>query len=147
MKGACRSVGDCSKFKEANQWQQWDRRLQFTASAQGVEIFFNPSHVPSTDEEKELFVEQQKFGCQVLKQTMLTSEGMVIVFEHSQTKNDGQSVHPNSQDRHAHSQAVTLAQDILEQEIIDFRLKATWKKGCAPFLIAWKNKVMDLETL
>jgi hypothetical protein len=60
-------VADFTKFKEAKQWQPWDRHLQSAASAQGVENVCNPSCVPSTDEEKELFVEQQKFGCQVLK--------------------------------------------------------------------------------
>jgi hypothetical protein len=111
-----------------------------------MKIFFNPSCVPSTDEERALFVDQQKFGCQVLQQTTLTFEGMVIVRKHSQTKN-AQSVHAKLQDWCAHSQAATLARDILEQAIADFRLNGTWKKGCAPFLIAWKNKVMDLETL
>jgi hypothetical protein len=58
-----------------------------------------------------------------------------------------QSVHTKSQDRHTHSQAATLARDILEQENVEFRLDAAWKKGCAPFLIAWKNKIMDLKPL
>jgi hypothetical protein len=105
MKGMRRSVVDHRKFQEAKeQWQRWDRHLlQSTASAQGVENIFYPSYVPSTDEEKKLFVEQQRFGCQVLEQTMLTSEGMVIVCNHSQTKN-AQSVCTKLQDRHAHSQ-------------------------------------------
>jgi hypothetical protein len=42
------------------------------ASAQGIANVFNPSCVPSTDEEKELLVEQQKFGRKVLEQTMET---------------------------------------------------------------------------
>jgi hypothetical protein len=71
-----------------------------------------------------------------------TSEGMAIICKRSQTKN-AQSAHAKLQDRCPHSQAATSAQDILEQEITDFRLNATWKKGCALFLIAWKNKVMD----
>jgi hypothetical protein len=71
---------------------------------------------------------------------------MVIVREHSKTK-DAQQVFAKLQDRYAHSQAATLARDVLEQEILEFRIDATWKKGCVPFLIAWKNKVMDLEAL
>jgi hypothetical protein len=72
MKGMRRSVVDHRKFQEAKeQWQRWDRHLlQSTASAQGVENIFYPSYVPSTDEEKKLFVEQQRFGCQVFEQTM-----------------------------------------------------------------------------
>jgi homoaconitase/3-isopropylmalate dehydratase large subunit len=61
--------------------------LQSMASVKGVESVFNPSCLPSIDEEQELFVEQQKFGHQVLEQTALTSEGMVIVCNQSQTKN------------------------------------------------------------
>jgi hypothetical protein len=62
IKGVRRSVADHSKFTEAKQWQQWDGHLQSAASAQGVDDVFNPSCVPSTDEEQALFVEQQKFG-------------------------------------------------------------------------------------
>jgi hypothetical protein len=120
---------------------------QSSASAQGVYDVFNPSNVPLTDEEKALFVEQQKFRHQVLKHTMLTSEGMVITCEHSQSKNAQSVCTKKSQDLCAHSQAATLAQDILEQKIVEFRLGAAWKKGCAPFFMAWKKKVMDLETL
>jgi hypothetical protein len=47
--------------------------MQHAALAQGVESVFNPSCVPSSDEEKELFIEQQKSGCQIIKQTALTS--------------------------------------------------------------------------
>jgi hypothetical protein len=108
MKEARRSVADHSKFKEAKRWQQWVRHLQSTASAQGVDDVFNPSCVSLTDEEKALFVEQQKFGCQVLEQTTQTPEGMGIVCEHSQTKN-AQSVWAKLQDRCAHSQGATLA--------------------------------------
>jgi hypothetical protein len=68
---------------------------------------------------------------QVVKQTTQTPEGMAIVCEHSQAKN-AQSVWAKLQDRHAHSQAATLARDILEQEIADFRLEATWKMCSIP---------------
>lgn len=51
------------------------------------------------------------------------------------------------QARYAHSQAATLAQDALQLELSEMRLDTTWKKGCVAFLIAFKNRVMDLENL
>jgi hypothetical protein len=57
-------------------------------------------------------------------------------------------MHQMSQDRHARSQVATTARDQLEQEITDLQLDAAWTQGCgAALLIAWKNKVMDLEML
>jgi hypothetical protein len=146
LKGVRRNVSNYTKFKEAKQWQRWERYLQSTASAQGVENVFNPLYVPTTDDEKALFKEQQKYGYQVLEQAIQSSEGMVIVREYSQTK-DAQAVYTKLQARYAHSQAARLARDALEQELSEFCLDSTWKKGCVPFLVAWKNCVIDLENL
>jgi hypothetical protein len=107
---------------------------------------FNPLYVPTSADEKALFAKQQKYGYQVLEQAIQSSEGMVIVWEHSQTKN-AQALYAKLQSRYAHSQAATLAQDALEQELSDLHLDTTWKRGCVPFLVAWKNGVMDLENL
>jgi hypothetical protein len=38
-----------------------------------------------------------------------------------------------------------LAQEVLERELGELRLDTTWKKGCVPFMVAFKNRVMDLE--
>jgi hypothetical protein len=69
---------------------------------------------------------------------------MTIVWEYSKTK-DAQSVGAKLTERYEHSQAATVAQDALERELGELRLDATWKKGCAPFMVAFKNQVMDLE--
>jgi hypothetical protein len=144
LKGVRRNVADHTKFKEAKQWQRWERHLQSAATAQGVEQVFDPKYVPTTAEDVELFNEKQKFGCQVLEQTVQTQEGMTIVWECSKTK-DAQSVHAKLIERHKHSQAATLAQDALERELGELPLDTTWKKGCAPFMVAFKNGVVDLE--
>jgi hypothetical protein len=72
--------------------------------------------VPTTTENVELFNEKQKFGHQILEQTVQTQEEMTIVRECSKTK-DAQSVHAKLTERHEHSQAATLAQDALEREL------------------------------
>jgi hypothetical protein len=92
LKGVRRNVADHTKFKEAKQWQRWERHLQSAATAQGVEQVFDPKCVPATTEDAELFNEKQKFGYQVLEQTVQTQEGMTIVREYTKTK-DAQSVH------------------------------------------------------
>jgi hypothetical protein len=71
---------------------------------------------------------------------------MVIVREYSKTK-DAQAVYKKLQERYAHSQAATIAQDALQLELSEMRLDTTWKKGCVPFLVAFKNRIMDLENL
>jgi hypothetical protein len=144
LKGVRRNVADCTKFKEAKHWQRWERHLQSTATAQGVEQVFDPKYVPTTAEDTELFYEKQKFGYQVLEQTVQTQEGMTIGWEYSKTK-DAQSVHAKLIERCGHSQAATLAQDAPERELGELRLDTTWKKGCVPFMVAFKNRVMDLE--
>jgi hypothetical protein len=54
-----------------------ERHLQSAATAQGVEQVFDPNYVPATAEDIELFNEKQKFGCQILEQTVQTQEGMI----------------------------------------------------------------------
>jgi hypothetical protein len=83
LKGVRRNVADHTKFKEAKQWQRWERHLQSTATAQGVEQVFDPNCVPTTTEDIELFNEKQRFS---------NKKGMTIVREHSKTK-DAQSAH------------------------------------------------------
>jgi hypothetical protein len=100
--------------------------------------------VPTTTEDIELFNEKQRFGYQILKQTVQTQEGMTIVLEHSKTK-DAQSVHAKLIERHKHSQAATLAQGAPERELGELRLDTTWKKGCVSVMTAFKNRIMDLE--
>jgi hypothetical protein len=60
-KGVRRNVADCTKFKEAKQWQRWERHLQSAATAQGVEQVFDPKCLPATTEDRELFNEKQQF--------------------------------------------------------------------------------------
>jgi hypothetical protein len=62
LKGVRRNVADYTKFKEAKQWQRWERHLQSTASAQGIDNVFDSAYAPTTPEDKALFNEQQKFG-------------------------------------------------------------------------------------
>ena len=72
---------------------------------------------------------------------------MVIVRERAKT-NDAQTVRAKLQARCAHSQAATLVQDALQLvELSEMRLDTTWKKGCVAFLVAFKNRVMDLKSL
>jgi hypothetical protein len=98
LKGVRRNVADYTKFKEAKQWQRWERHLQSTASAQGIENVFDSAYAPTTPEDQALFNEQQKFGYQVLEQAVQTSEGMVIVREYSKTK-DAQAVYKKLQEQ------------------------------------------------
>ena len=62
--------------------------------------------------------------------------------EHTKSK-DAQTAHAKLQARHAHSQAATLAQDALQLELSEMRLDT----GCVAFLVAFKNRVMELENL
>jgi hypothetical protein len=125
LKGARRNVADCTKFKEAKQWQRWERHLQCAATAQGVEQVFDPKYVPTTTEDVEFLNEKQKFGYQVLGQTVQTQEGMTIVREYSKTK-DAQSVYAKLIERYEHSKVATLAQDALERELGELCLDATY---------------------
>jgi hypothetical protein len=102
-------------------------------------------YVPMTDDDTALFTEQHKFEYQVLEQAIHQSlEGMVIIPEYSKTK-DTQAMYAKLKARYAHSQAAALAQGALKLEFSDLHLDTTWKKGCIPFLVAFKNRIMNLE--
>jgi hypothetical protein len=102
------------------------------------------SYVANTPDEISLLVEQKKFVFSVLKQTVLTSDGSLLVCTHSED-GDATKVYSDLVDRYSKSTAAQLAASELEEEISIFRLDSTWKKSNLAFLVAWSTLILDLN--
>ena len=70
----------------------WHRSFELQAKAQDVYDVLDATYTPMTEEESDLFVEQQKYVYNVLESTVLTDSGKSLVKEHEGDL-DAQSVY------------------------------------------------------
>ena len=75
IKSIKRDVSLFTTFKYGKFWDNWRRNTLATARAQDVDETFDHQHVPQTDDDKDLFVEKQKFMCSVFTKVKLTNRG------------------------------------------------------------------------
>ena len=143
-KGVRRSIADYKKFKEDRFFNSWNRHFQTTARSHNVDNVINLSYVATTADAISLLTEQKCFVFSVLEQTVLTSDGILLVRTHSDT-GDATKVYSDLVDRYGKSTAAQLAATELEEDISTFRLDSTWKKTNLAFLIAWTTKILDLD--
>ena len=73
------SPSDYNKFKEDSRWKQWNRHLKATANSHGLTDILDPTFVPTTAEDIELFKYQQKFMYSVFEQCLLTTKSKHII--------------------------------------------------------------------
>ena len=55
--------------------------------AQDVDDVLKVNHNPTSEEEKELFKENQKFMCSIFERTLQTDQGKVLVWQYESTYN------------------------------------------------------------
>ena len=77
-----RDSSQFTNFKEGKYWDTWRRNALATARAQDIDDVLDPEHSPSTQEERNLFSEKQKFMCSVFSTTLQTDRGKKFVREH-----------------------------------------------------------------
>jgi hypothetical protein len=69
-------------MKDNKQWDNVHRTLKAQTCYQDVDDVLNPTYVPQTTQDIELFAEKQKHMCSVLERILQTDEGKVIVRSH-----------------------------------------------------------------
>jgi hypothetical protein len=145
-KGVKRSVSDYKAFKEDRFFISWQRHLQITARSHNVDNVINLTYKATTPDEIALLHEQQKFFFSVLEQTVLTPDGLLIIRNHSATGN-ATAAYSALVDRYGKSTAAELAATDIENDLIEFRMDASWTKTNSAFLQAWTNKSLDLDAV
>jgi hypothetical protein len=145
-KGVKRSASDCKAFKEDRFFLSWQRHLQITAGSHNVDNVINLTCTAAAPEEIALLHEQQKFFFSALEQTVLAPDGLLIIRNHSAAGNAAAAC-STLVDRHGKSAAAELAAAETENDLIEFRMDASWTKMHSAFLQAWTNKSLDLDAV
>ena len=70
------------QLKDEKYNDNWHRTFETQARAQDVHNVVNPNYKPMTQEEMDLFVEQQKYVYAVLESKVLTDFGKSLVRDH-----------------------------------------------------------------
>ena len=145
-KGVKRSVSDYKTFKEDRFFISWQRHLTIMARSHNVDNVINLTYKATTPDEIALLHEQQKFFFSVLEQTVLTPDGLLIIRKHSGT-GDASAAYSDLVERYGKSTAAELAANELENDLIEFRMDASWTKTNLAFLLAWTTKSLDLDAV
>ena len=75
------------RLKDEANWDNWNQSTIAQARAQDINVVLNPLYIPSTTEETQLFLEQQKFMYAVFEKTLLTEKKKALVRQYQSTSN------------------------------------------------------------
>ena len=130
--------------------KQWDTRLiehKAQARVQGVEDVLNPGYTPHTTDDKENFVQKQRYTFFVYTKTLQTDKGKFLVRRH-ENDYDAHIIH---KELIAHAQRSTKASvDTLAllTYITSARLgTGVWKGSSESFIIHRQNQVQKYDKL
>ena len=86
-KGIKRDKSHYTVLKEDKQWDNWRRTTLATARSHGCEDIFDSTYRPKTTEERDLFIEKQKFIYSVFDEYLQTDTGKSLVRTYEVTYN------------------------------------------------------------
>jgi hypothetical protein len=123
----------------------WHRSFVNQARAQDVSQVLDASYEASTDEEKELFTEKQKYVYAVLEAKVLTDRGKAIVREHEDDF-DAQKVYQKLKEHHLRSTKAMIESSTILSYITSVRLgSGEWQGTTESFILHWQNQVRLYE--
>jgi hypothetical protein len=140
-KGIKRDASQFAKLKDDSQWDNWNRDIITTARAQNVEDVLDSKFRATTNADKELFKEHQKFMYDVFSKSCLTDKTKSIVRKHFQTY-DAQKVYSELE---AHFTKSTKAQHS-SSSLLTYLTSASiadgkWTGTTQGFILNWQNKL------
>jgi len=123
----------------------WHRSFATQARAQDVSEVLDPTYKPSTQEQRDLFLEKQKYVYAVLESKVLTDRGKAFVREH-ETDFDAQAVYHKLTEHHLRSTKAQIDSSAILSYITSVRLgSGEWKGSTESFITHWLNQVRLYE--
>jgi small nuclear ribonucleoprotein (snRNP)-like protein len=133
------------ELKDERHNDAWHRSFMTQARAQGVDDALDEAYVPSTDEEKDLFQEKQKYLYAVLEGKVKTDRGKLIVRKYDQTY-DARAVYLELSEHHTKSTKAAMSAAALLSYITSERLgTGNWKGTTEGFITHWQEQVRQYE--
>jgi hypothetical protein len=145
-----RIIRDPSQFKTFQNelyWDAWSRGFSATATAQGLANVLNPSYVPSTPNDLELFSSQQIYMYSVLIDRLQTDYAQSILREHEVEK-DSQMIVAEVVRYYEKSFMAKNGSSTLFSQITSMKIHTTrWNGTIRNFILHWVDKVQEYHRL
>ena len=140
-KGIKRSKDDFMVLKDRKQFKEWYPSLKATAAAQDVSEILDPTYVPNTPEEMELFNEKQKYMYLVAITILKTDRGIVYVGQHEADR-DAQKVFEKVLNFYLNSRTADIDTDATLKYITSAKLgSGHWNGTSVAFISHWQEQV------
>ena len=134
-------------LKDDAMWDNWNRGTIAQARAQDIAQVLDPTYVPSTHEERELFLEQQKFMYAVFEKTLLTDKGKALVRQYQHTF-DAQMIYKELSTYAMLSTKATMnASNLLSYITTTMLGDGKWKGTTHGFVLHWQDQVRKYHDL
>jgi hypothetical protein len=123
----------------------WHRRFECQARVKGVIEVLDPTYVPVSAEEKDLFNEKLKYVYAILERRVSTERGKAFIREHASDYN-AQKVYQKLVEHHLKSTKAMIESSSTLSYITSVRLGDNmWKGTTEAFIIHWENQVRLYE--
>ena len=140
-RGIKRDVSQFPTLKDDATWDNWNRSTIAQARAQDIDVVLDPSYIPTSQDERQLFLEQQKFMYAVFEKTLLTDKGKALVRTYQHTF-DAQSIYRELSAYAMHSTKAALQASSLLSHITTVTLgDGNWKGTTHAFILHWQDQV------
>jgi uncharacterized pyridoxamine 5'-phosphate oxidase family protein len=144
-KGIKRDPSLFPTLKDEKYNDSWHRSFETQARAQDVYNVLDATYQPRTQEEKDLFAEQNKYLFAVLESKVLTDFGKALVRSHEKDF-DAQVVYSKLHAHHLKSTKAKIESSSILSYITSVRLgNGEWKGSTEAFVLHWINQVRLYE--
>ena len=133
-------------WKENRFFDRFEMEFMTQARAYDIDDVFDPQYYPTTNEEKELFNEKQKFAMSILVHAIHTDMGRTFVAEHFRDS-DAQECWRKILKEARGSTRAELELIALHDKLIQARCNEHWQGEITGFLLYWKSTLRKLEDI
>jgi hypothetical protein len=146
LKGVKRDITQYPEIKDERQFENWQRSFLAVARSHRINQVFDPSFKPSSDEDKLLFEEKQKFAFTVLDAKLQTNMGKTILRSYAST-GDAQKVWKEFVDDAKKSLKAMMSANTILEWITTAKFNPTnWRGSAHDFLLYWLKQVGDYDS-
>ena len=133
-------------IKDHAKWDNWNRSLIAQARVDDVSDILDPTYIPITDTDKDLFRVKQSYLYNVFNKCILTDLGQKLVRTYAETF-DAQKIYKALIDHAQASTAAELKKEALMVYVTTARLDSTWRGDTEGFILHWHEQIRLLESL
>jgi len=133
------------ELKNNKFWDEYNRRLKAVARSQQMHEVLDPTYIPTTQEDIEIFQIQQNFMFSVFEYTLKTDHGKSVLRKYEDTGN-AQKIYIELLDYAERSTKASIEASALLKYITSTKIgDGTWKGTAFNFILHWQEQVRLYE--